>query len=208
MTYVKLPTPGKGKIKYPHPGASPDSQKPLPRAWMPYQNPHPPPPPPGITLIGALFGYIHYCTEISEININLLPNTCSFHCKFRRYISLRMRKMCTLEKLNFKISRGSMPPDPPSIPAPSALDIIFARLTLNCFRRACYFQSAILSIILCILRTQKDISSLSRKGLLTWGPLKLKVPPLPPPPPPKKLRTRLSCNKFKRSGNLPEKSEN
>ena len=30
-----------------------------------------------------LFGYIHYCTEIPDININLLPNTCNFHCKFR-----------------------------------------------------------------------------------------------------------------------------
>ena len=33
-----------------------------------------------------LFGYIHYCTEISEININLLPNTCNFHRKFRSVI--------------------------------------------------------------------------------------------------------------------------
>ena len=92
-----------------------------------------------------LFGYIHYCTEISEININLLPNTCSFHRKFRGYISLSMRKTCSLEKLNFP---GSMPPDPPSVLAPSVLDTIFAGLTLNCFRRACYFQSVILSIIL------------------------------------------------------------
>ena len=63
-----------------------------------------------------LFGYTRYCTEISEININLLPNTCNFYCKFRFifcYISLRMPKMCILEKLNFKISQGSMPPDPP-----------------------------------------------------------------------------------------------
>ena len=62
-----------------------------------------------------LFGYIHYCTEIPEINISLLPNTCNFHRKFWFifcYISLRMCKMCNLEKLNFKISRGSMPPDP------------------------------------------------------------------------------------------------
>ena len=103
-----------------------------------------------------------YCTEISEIYINLLPNT-SFG-SFFRYISLRMRKICTLEKLNFKISRGSMPPDPPSVLAPSVLDIIFAGLTLNCFRRACYFQSVILSILLRILRTQKDVSFLSRKG--------------------------------------------
>ena len=31
--------------------------------------------------------------------------------------------MCTSEKLSFKISRGCMPPDPPSILAPSPLDI-------------------------------------------------------------------------------------
>ena len=72
--------------------------------------------------------------------------------------------MCTLEKLNFKISRGSMPPDPPSLLASSALDTIWAGLTLNCFRWAGYFQSEILTMILRILRTQKDVSFLSRKG--------------------------------------------
>ena len=61
--------------------------------------------------------------------------------------------MCTSEKLDFKIFRGCMTPH-------SALDIIFAGLTLNCFRRAWYFQSVILSIILRILRTQKDVSFL------------------------------------------------
>ena len=88
-----------------------------------------------------LFGYIHCCTEIPEININLLPNTCNFHRKFRfifRYISLRMRKMCIFGKQNFKISRGIMPPDSPSVLAPSALDTIFTGLNLNCFGRACY----------------------------------------------------------------------
>ena len=45
--------------------------------------------------------------------------------------------MCILEKLNFKISRGSMPPDPPSLLAPSAVQPILAGPTLNCFRRAC-----------------------------------------------------------------------
>ena len=43
--------------------------------------------------------------------------------------------MCILEKLNFKILRGSMPPDPPSVLAPLALHPIFAGLTLNYFRR-------------------------------------------------------------------------
>ena len=75
-----------------------------------------------------------------------------------------MRKMCILEKLNFKISRGSMPPDPPSLLEPSALNTIFAGLTLNYFRWACYDQWVILGIILCILPTQKDVSFLSRKG--------------------------------------------
>ena len=113
-----------------------------------------------------LFGYIHYCTEIPEINIKLLPNTCNFYRKFRfifRYISLRMRKMCILEKINFKISRGSMPPDPSAL-ASLVLDAIFAGLTLNCFRRACYYHRVILNMISRILRTQKDVSFLSRKG--------------------------------------------
>ena len=39
--------------------------------------------------------------------------------------------MCILEKLNFKISRGSMPPDPPNVIAPSPLDPIFAMLTMG-----------------------------------------------------------------------------
>ena len=37
-----------------------------------------------------LFGYIHYRTEISEININLLPNTCNFYRKFRFMFSLHL----------------------------------------------------------------------------------------------------------------------
>ena len=82
---------------------------------------------------------------------------------FFRYISLRIRKMCILEKLNFKISRGSMPPDPPTVLVPSALDTIFAGLTLNCFRRACYYQWVIHSIILRILPTRKNVSLVSRK---------------------------------------------
>ena len=45
--------------------------------------------------------------------------------------------MCVLEKLNFKISRGSMPPDPPSVPVPPALDPLSAGSTLNCFHGSC-----------------------------------------------------------------------
>ena len=43
--------------------------------------------------------------------------------------------MCILEKLNFKIFRGYMPPDLPSVLAPSAFDPILAGPILNCFRR-------------------------------------------------------------------------
>ena len=105
--------------------------------------------------------------------------------------------MCILEKLNFKIFRGSMPPAP----------LVYSCLWQStlCFRRACYYQLVVLSIILRILITQKDVSFFSRKGctfrimqryifqgLLTWGPLKLKVHP-----PPKKLRTRLCIRGMK-----------
>ena len=112
----QIADPGKGKDQISAPWGESRQSKAIPssmNALSKYTTPAPPPPPPGITLIGALFGYIHYCTEISEININLLPNTCSFHCKLRRYISLRMRKMCTLEKLNFKISHGEHASGPP-----------------------------------------------------------------------------------------------
>ena len=95
-----------------------------------------------------------------------------------------------------------MPPDPARVLMPSALHIIFAGLTLNCFRRACYFQWVILSIILRILRTQKDVSFLSRKGCTfriyrniyfkdCWHEVRSSLKFTPPPPPPKKLRTRL-----------------
>ena len=45
--------------------------------------------------------------------------------------------MCVLEKLNFKISRRSMPPDHPSVLAPPMPDPLSAELTLNCFHRSC-----------------------------------------------------------------------
>ena len=48
---------------------------------------------------------------------------------------------------------GKHVPGPHSVLATSALDPIFAWQTLNCFRRACYFQWVIVSTILCILIT-------------------------------------------------------
>ena len=89
-----------------------------------------------------LFGYIHYCTEI---NINLLLNTCNFHLMFRFIFSLNLsentQNMLFREKINFKISQERMFPNPPSVLAPLTLDPIFARLTLNCFHRACYYTN-------------------------------------------------------------------
>ena len=45
--------------------------------------------------------------------------------------------MCILEKLNFKISRESMPPDIPSVLAPPVFDPLSAGSTLNCFHQSC-----------------------------------------------------------------------
>ena len=108
-----------------------------------------------------LFGYIRYCTEIPEIK----SICCQIHAiftisvgSFFRYNFLKMGKMCILEKLNFKFSRGSMPPDPP-VYSRLRRSILFFGITLNCFRRACYYQW-----VLRMLRTQKDVSFLSRKG--------------------------------------------
>ena len=111
-----------------------------------------------------------------------------------------MRKMCTLEKLNFKISRGSMPPDPPGVLAPSALDTIFAGLTLSCFRRACYFQSVILSIILRILRKKMFLFSIEKGAPsvlyrdIYFNEVRSSL--LKCTHPPKKLRTRLKRVQF------------
>ena len=97
--------------------------------------------------------------------------------------------MCILEKLNFKISRGSMPPGPPIETVPSALDHIIAGPTLNYFRWACYYQWVIVSIILRILITQKHFSFFTRKRC-TFRIIQkhkvhssLKCTPPPPHPP-------------------------
>ena len=45
--------------------------------------------------------------------------------------------MCVLEKVNFKISRGSMSPEPLSVLAPPVLDPLSAGSTMNCFHRSC-----------------------------------------------------------------------
>ena len=45
--------------------------------------------------------------------------------------------MCVLEKPNFKISRGSMPPEPPNVLTPPMLDPLSAGSTMNCFHRSC-----------------------------------------------------------------------
>ena len=58
---------------------------------------------------------------------------------------------------------GSIPPDLPTILPPKGLHTILAGPTLNFFRRDCYYQCVKLSIILRILRRQKDASFLSRK---------------------------------------------
>ena len=54
-------------------------------------------------------------------------------CQF----SQRLRQMCVIEKLNFKISQGSMPLDPPSVLAPPVLDPLSAGSTLNCLHQSC-----------------------------------------------------------------------
>ena len=44
--------------------------------------------------------------------------------------------MCVIEKVNFKISQGSMPPEPSGVLAPPVLDPLSAGSTLNCFHRS------------------------------------------------------------------------
>ena len=81
-----------------------------------------------------LFGYIHYCTKISRININLLPNTCNFHRNFQLIFSLHLSENAQnahFREAKFQNFTGEHAPDPPSLLAPSALHTILAGLTLN-----------------------------------------------------------------------------
>ena len=71
-----------------------------------------------------IFGYIHYCTEIPEININLLPNTCNFHRKFRYIFSFHLSENAQnvhFREAQFQNFPGRHAPGPPSV-----LDTIFA----------------------------------------------------------------------------------
>ena len=83
-----------------------------------------------------------------------------FHRNFRVNFSLHLSENAQnvhFRESNFKITRGSMPPDLPSLLVPSALDIIWAGLTLNCFCQAGYFQLVTLTMMLRILRIQKNV---------------------------------------------------
>ena len=86
-----------------------------------------------------------------------------FHCNFRLILSLHLSE--NGQNVHFREAKFQLKfPGPPSVLAPSALDTIWAGLTLNCFHQAGYFQSVTLTMILRILRTQKDVYFLSRKG--------------------------------------------
>ena len=92
----------------------------------------------------------------------LFGYTCNFHRKFRFIFSLHLSEIAQnvhFRKAQFQNFLGEHAPEPPRV-----LDTIFAGITLNCFRVTCYYQWIILSIILLILRTLKDVSFLSRKG--------------------------------------------
>ena len=63
-----------------------------------------------------LFGYIHYCTESPEIKINLLPNTCNFHRKFRFIFSLHLSENAQnvhFREAKFQNFPGEHAPGPP-----------------------------------------------------------------------------------------------
>ena len=67
-----------------------------------------------------LFEHIHYWTET---NVNLLLNTCSFRSKFWFIFSLILSENAPnvhFREAKFQNFPGSIPPDPPSLLAPSA----------------------------------------------------------------------------------------
>ena len=146
-----------------------------------------------------LFEYILYCTEI---DINLLLKTYSFHRKFRFIFSLILSENAPnvhFREAKFQNFPGNSPrpppPPPPSVLAPSALVPIFAGPTmgnsqynityLNQTKTFSFFSleksaPSVLYIDIYILRAADIRSAQARSA----------PPPLPPP---KKLRTRLPC---------------
>ena len=96
--------------------------------------------------------FITACTEI----INLLLDTCNFHRRFGFIFSLNLSEIT--QNVHFKEAKFQNFPDPPSVLAHLALHPISAGLTLNCFRRTCYYQWEVVSIILRMLITQKHVS--------------------------------------------------
>ena len=103
-----------------------------------------------------------FITACPEIKINFLLDTCNFHRKFRFIFSLNLSEITQnvqLREAKFQNFHGEHAPGSPySVLAPSLLDPISAGLTLKCFRWSCYYQWAIVSIILRILITQKHVS--------------------------------------------------
>ena len=111
---------------------------------------------------------VHVCLSISfwvyilaSVLANILSNTCNFHRKFRLILSLHLSE--NTQNVHFREVKFQNFPGEHAPGSPYALDTIFAGLTLNCFRRACYYQWVIHSIILRILPTRKNVSLVSRK---------------------------------------------
>ena len=101
-------------------------------------------------------------TACPEIKIYFfLLDTYNFHHKFRFIFSLNLSEITQnvqLREAKFQNFHGEHAPGSPySVFAPSLLDPISAGLTLKCFRRTCYYQWAIVSIILRILITQNHL---------------------------------------------------
>ena len=83
--------------------------------------------------------YLNISINEHETNVNLLLNTCNFHCTFWFIFSLILSENAPnvhFREAKFQNFQGEQNPDPFSVLAPSALDPILAGPTLNCFRRA------------------------------------------------------------------------
>ena len=108
-------------------------------------------------------------TVPKSISINFFLNTCNFHRKFRFIFSLNISE--NTQNVHFREAKFQNCPGGggggrghASGPPKCTLDPIFAVIILNCFRRACYYQWILVSIMLRILNTQKHFSCFSRKG--------------------------------------------
>ena len=116
--------------------------------------------------------YNHYCTEIPEININLLPNACNFHPKFRFILSLHFSENAQnvhFREAKFQNFPGEHAPGPP---------LVYSRLPPSILFLLDYSQLLPPGLLLPLSNTQYDdyVSYVRKKTFLFSAEKRVHLP--------------------------------